>query len=196
MTHQCSLRAPSAARVRTNENVPAALTRPSRCSSRPSEMEGAGNAGRRCTRGLVCKKLKKTHTSWSQVQPNTSGIPRAMFDDLFRALLGVPGVLVTVARSRRLDTSIGVSGPHGFVGRILTRFVFARQRIHRIPASRFVTIAIRPSSGGGMCGDNHVFLKNGRQIFLYERLTRIRKISPTGKSLPYVTLAHRQKSPI
>jgi hypothetical protein len=41
-------------------------------------------------------KLKKTHTSWSQVQPNTSGIPRAMLDDLFRALLGVPGVLVTV----------------------------------------------------------------------------------------------------
>jgi hypothetical protein len=47
---------------------------------------------------LSCaEERKKTHTSWSQVQPNTSGIPRAMLDDLFRALLGVPGVLVTVA---------------------------------------------------------------------------------------------------
>ena len=63
----------------------------------PEKDEGAGNAGRRCTRALVCKKGRRTHTSWSQVQPNTSGIPRAMLDDLFRALLGVPGVLVTVA---------------------------------------------------------------------------------------------------
>ena len=63
----------------------------------PKLKEGAGNAGRRCTRGLVCKNSKKTHTSWSQVQPDTPGIPRAMFDDLLRALLGVPGVLVTVA---------------------------------------------------------------------------------------------------
>jgi hypothetical protein len=67
----------------------------------PSEnSEGAGNAGRRCTRALVCKKGRRTHTSWSQVQPNTSGIPRAMLDDLFRALLGVPGVLVTVAHNQ------------------------------------------------------------------------------------------------
>jgi hypothetical protein len=65
----------------------------------PLKSEGAGNAGRRCTRALVCRKAKRTHTSRSQVQPNTSGIPRAMFDDLFRALLGVPGVLVTVARA-------------------------------------------------------------------------------------------------
>ena len=43
-------------------------------------------------------KAKRTHTSWSQVQPNTSGIPRAMFDDLLRALLGVPGFVATVAR--------------------------------------------------------------------------------------------------
>ena len=168
------------------------------------KMEGAGNAGRRCTRGLVCKKAKKTHTSWSQVQPNTSGIPRAMFDDLFRALLGVPGVLVTVARSRRLDTSIGVSGPHGFVGRILTRFVFARQRIHRIPASRFVTIAIRPSSGGGMCGDNHVFPKNGRQIFFVRALdtnsenqpdrqiTSVRHIGTSTKIAYLANFAHTQ----
>ena len=39
---------------------------------------------------------KENAHEWSQVQPNTSGIPRAMLDDLYRALLGVPGVLVTV----------------------------------------------------------------------------------------------------
>jgi hypothetical protein len=87
---------------------------------------------------LVCRAVKKTHTSWSQVQPNTSGIPRAMFDDLFRALLGVPGVLVTVVRaacraegrhrSRSLDTSIGVSGPHGFVERVTCAYVLRTTR--------------------------------------------------------------------
>jgi len=51
-------------------------------------------------RSRVPKSIKKTHTSRSQVQPNTSGIPRAMLDDLFRALLGVPGVLVTVPRKQ------------------------------------------------------------------------------------------------
>src|SRR5579859_7812432 len=44
--------------------------------------------------------IKRTHTSSTQVQPNTSGIPRAMLDDLFRALLGVPGFVVTVARNQ------------------------------------------------------------------------------------------------
>ena len=45
----------------------------------------------------VQQNAQRTHTSSQQVQPNTSGIPRAMLDDLSRALLGVPGVLVTVA---------------------------------------------------------------------------------------------------
>jgi hypothetical protein len=39
----------------------------------------------------VQQNAQRTHTSSQQVQPNTSGIPRAMLDDLFRALLGVPG---------------------------------------------------------------------------------------------------------
>jgi hypothetical protein len=51
-----------------------------------------------------------------------SGIPCAMLDDLLRALPGVPCSLATVTAQgvslAKLDTSVGVPGPHGFVGRI------------------------------------------------------------------------------
>ena len=50
-----------------------------------------------------------------------------------------------------LDTSIGVSGPHGFVERVTRTFVFARLRVDRIPAPRFVTIGRNvPLHRGGM----------------------------------------------
>jgi hypothetical protein len=45
--------------------------------------------------------------------------------------------------------------------------------VHRIPLPTSVTIAIRPSCGGGMGEDNHAFLKNGREIFLSTRLDMI-----------------------
>src|SRR5665213_275712 len=53
---------------------------------------------------------------------------------LWRALPGAPGFLATVAcaPSRRLDTSVGVSGPHAFS----VRFSAIRQRhirVHCIP---------------------------------------------------------------
>src|SRR5262249_51822562 len=84
--------------------------------------EGAGNAGCRCTRSLVCGKCAKESTrDHDRYNRTHAGIPCAMFDDLYRALLGVPGVLVTVASRGAcplmLDTSIGVSGPRGFVER-------------------------------------------------------------------------------
>jgi hypothetical protein len=74
--------------------------------------------GGRCARGLVCKMEWKAHTS-IQVTPESPGIPHAMVYGLYRALPGVPGFLVTVAcaPSRRLDTSVGVSGPHVFTVR-------------------------------------------------------------------------------
>jgi hypothetical protein len=65
------------------------------------------------------------------------GIPRAMLDDLFRALLGVPGVLVTVACSRRLDTSIGGSGPHGFVERVTHAYVLRAPSRPSLPRLTF-----------------------------------------------------------
>ena len=57
-------------------------------------------------------------------------------------LLGVPGFVATVASwdsPAKLDTSIGVPGPHGFVER-LARFVVSAHPRPSLPASRFVTI--------------------------------------------------------
>jgi hypothetical protein len=70
-----------------------------------------------------------------------------MFDDLFRALLGVPGFIATVAAINcELDTSIGVSGPHGFVERV-TRASSCAPMHPSHPGPRFMTIAKRPSCG-------------------------------------------------
>ena len=54
--------------------------------------------------------------------------------------------------SAKLDTSVGVSGPHDFA----VRFKRLRQRaisVHRIPRPTSVTIAKRPSRGGGTAAD-------------------------------------------
>jgi hypothetical protein len=45
-------------------------------------------------------------------------------------------------------------------------------RVHRIPHPTFVTIAIRPSSQGGMARTNHRFLKNRSDLFLLRGLDR------------------------
>jgi hypothetical protein len=69
---------------------------------------------------------------------------------LYRALPGAPGFLATVtcAPKRKLDTSVGVSGPHVFSVR---RKVPSSEALPASTASRpaFVTIAKRPSSGTG-----------------------------------------------
>src|ERR1700754_1560940 len=95
--------------------------------------------------------FEKMHTSWSQVQPNTSGIPRAVLDDLYRALLGVPGVLVTVAS----DCVAGLTPASGCRDHTASsdtsaRFVRAHRAVHRFPASRSRRLAERPSCRGGM----------------------------------------------
>ena len=126
-----------------------------------------------------------------------------MFDDLFRALLGVPGVLVTVARAacrtegrhRHLAGLTPASGcrDHTASSNASHALRLGRPRVHRIPASRFVTIAIRPSSGGGMMGGNHIILKNGSKIFFTQGLDTNSQSRPTGKSPSCITLAYRQK---
>jgi hypothetical protein len=56
---------------------------------------------------------------------------------LFRALPGEPGFLATFTAgklvSRRLDASVGASGPHDFAVREFRRSSFAVTRVHRIP---------------------------------------------------------------
>jgi len=72
-----------------------------------------------------------------------------------------------------LDTSVGVSGPHDFV----VRFDAVRRHdcsrcstacVHRITASRVVTIAKRPSCRGGMRGTRHHFPKK-RKTNIFRR---------------------------
>jgi len=88
----------------------------------------------------------------------------------------------------KLDPSVGGTGPYGLTVRA-DAFVGALTRaehllVHRIPLPTSVTIAIRPSCGGGMGGDNHIFRKNGRRIFFARRLDTLlirRSDAPVGQ---------------
>ena len=59
----------------------------------------------------------------------------------------MPPSLQEALASWKLDTSVGVSGPHDFAVRN-SRARLARRRVHRIPHPTFVTIAKRPSLRG------------------------------------------------
>ena len=117
---------------------------------------------------------RKAH-ELSQVQPNTSGIPRAMLDDLLRALLGVPGFVAAVPSAlwpSGVHTSIGVSGPHGFVGRFRAlRHQRATSRPSH-PAPDVRDDAYVPLVGTGRTDINHAFLKNVSRIFSRRGLNR------------------------
>ena len=71
-------------------------------------------------------------TRVSQVTPESPGIPRAMVLTVSFELSPVTGLVChRHRRFRRLDTSVGVSGPHDFAVRIgIARL--ARRRVHRI----------------------------------------------------------------
>ena len=66
--------------------------------------------------------------------------------------------------SRELGLSVGRPGPRAFAS-APTMLVRHHPRVHRIPASRVVTVAIRPLHRSGMATDNHIFPKNGSRIF-------------------------------
>jgi hypothetical protein len=80
------------------------------------EQRAQGMPGVWCTRGLVCSEESTRVRNRGYAEH--SGIPCAMVFDVCRALPGVPGSVVTVACiCCKLDTSVGVPGPHGFVDR-------------------------------------------------------------------------------
>ena len=75
----------------------------------------------RAAPAVSCANMhKKTHTS-IQVQRRHPGLPCAMVYGLLRALPGerlfLPPSSARSFASRELDTSVGVSGPHGFTVR-------------------------------------------------------------------------------
>jgi len=67
-------------------------------------------------------------------------------------------------RPRELDACKGAPEPHGFAVRKQARSSVALPA-STAPRLTFVTIAKRPSCGGGMAGVNHIFLKNGIDLF-------------------------------
>jgi len=89
---------------------------------------------------------------------------------------GVSGPLGPTSPSRRLDTSVGVSGRHDFAVRG-RRIRLMRCRVHRIPHPTSVTIAIRPSCERGMGWLYCCFYQIEKQNFFRKRAGRDGQIS-------------------
>ncbi len=105
-------------------------------TSRPLKSEGAGNAGRPL-RPQPRVRNKKAHELVTTVTPDHPDIPRAMVYGLFRALPGDRALLPPspALPHRRLDASVGASGPHGFAVRVCAARL-RRIRVHCIPPQR------------------------------------------------------------
>ena len=111
-----------------------------------------------------CVRIEEAHKLKSlQVSRNKRHSLRDGVNAYLRALPGVHDLLVTVASkiiTCRLGTSPGVPGPHAFAVRVRTARLSMRPRPSH-PASRLVTIAMRPSYRGRMSRGDHRFRNNG-----------------------------------
>jgi hypothetical protein len=116
---------------------------------------------------------QRKHTSSSpQVQPLHRRSLRDGVNAYLRALPGVRDLIVTVAcrsSSANLAPAQGRQD-HTISPSAIVSHVRRYDRVHRIPRPTLVTIAKRPSRGGGMRRHNHDFQKNERTIFLREGL--------------------------
>jgi hypothetical protein len=150
------------------------------CPSLPLKSPAA-NRGRRerrvfgCTRSPVCKCRKHTSVVTAD-EAETSTFPARWCDRLWRALLGVHDLLVTVAlqntarRARkgqrrdlaRLSTSPGVPGPHAFAVRIGIARLAIRSRPSHPASDTCDDSRSVPHKETGRPQGKHVFLKNGR----------------------------------
>jgi len=77
--------------------------------------------GARCTRSLACEKLQAHERSHREVHRTNPAFPHANgFNGLFRALPGDRALLPPSPPRiipRKLDASVGASGPHVFAVR-------------------------------------------------------------------------------
>jgi hypothetical protein len=169
--------------------------RPSGACTLRLEMRAWGTPGARCTRSLACK-MGSEHTSiFTTDPPDSPGVPaRNGFNGLFRALPGDRACLppssadkayrVPVGPTclRKLDASVGASGPHDFAVRSM-RLSSARPvtahgkpalrshrapdaaRVHRIPP-RVRDDGQRPSVGRDGGGYRSDLGQRRRGIFL------------------------------
>src|SRR5215468_4901641 len=98
--------------------------------------------GEGLTHGPPAEKKQAAVTTGSA---RSSGIPCAMVLRLIRDLPGdraflPPSPARRIKRLRKLSLSVGRPGPHDFAVRVTLAFVLRNSRVHRIPASRVVTI--------------------------------------------------------
>ncbi len=117
-------------------------------SSLPIVERAQGMPGARCTRGPVCPCAKQEPHTSIQVQRRQSGIPCAVALRLISRSPRGPGFLapvVHVMRSIIADlTPASGRRDHATSPYANVTFVFQHARVHRIPASRFVTIREAP----------------------------------------------------
>ena len=95
----------------------------------------------------ACAMVVVERTRVSQVTPESPGIPRAMVLTVYFVLSPATGLFCHRRLRntfRKLDASVGASGPHDFAVRVdaIRRW---HLRVHRISRPTFVTIAKRPS---------------------------------------------------
>ena len=122
--------------------------------SLPSDQRAQGIPGARCTRGLVCKFVRKKRTRAYRFSGGNPAFPAQWFYGLYRALLGdraflppSPALLsanLTPASGRQDHTS-SPSASSALVSSTIS--------VHRIPPPTSVTIAKRPSVWDGMAMD-------------------------------------------
>jgi hypothetical protein len=102
--------------------------------------------GARCTRSLICKKVKAYERRHREVHRFHPAFPHAMVLTVSSVIFPVIGFVVTVIsrmKFRQLDASIEASEPHDFAVRIACCSSAAHPRPSH-PVPRFVTIASAP----------------------------------------------------
>jgi hypothetical protein len=124
---------------------PAAIPRQNlSCSARPATGgRPAEPSGARVDRFLRIGIATSKSRALRRPIESASGIPCAAVLTLIRDLPGVPGLLATVIHgiiTRELSASVGAPGPHDFTSASMP-LVWQHLHVHRIPASRVVTIA-------------------------------------------------------
>jgi hypothetical protein len=160
----------------------------------PPQSEGAGKAGCRLAPAAPVREKKHGAGTTGTAETRRPSL-RSGFNGLLRALLGEPGFLATVTRAtrtrrRKLDTSVGVSGPHG----LAVRATIVRRQSEQeccdlarppLPASTFVTIAIRPSARGGMRGKMRlIWGEHKAEYFLRDNWTGVMGLNGLAKLVP------------
>ena len=156
------------------------------CIFVPRKTEGAGNAGCPSHPQPRMQNKKAYERRHHRFAGFTQHSLRNGFNGFLRALLGdrafLPPSFSREWLPRKLDASVGASGPHDFAVRIsATRQ--ARSHVHRIPFPTSVTIAIRPSFGDGTAADVEViWVKNEQEYFCERGWTGKSTDSLSGKS--------------